>query len=112
MGVGIVRLAPHCFFETGDAFVELALVLEHQAQIITRFEIVWVDRQCLPVARLRRVMPPKRAQRIAEVGMAAGMADGSITALCKRYEVSTDFSGVGDSSVNTPQIRKDRSALF
>ena len=92
MGVDIIRLAPHRFFETGNAFIEFALVLEHQAQIIARFEIIRIDRQRLTVARLGGVMSSERAQRVAEVGMAAGIVrierDGAAVA-CHRGVKST-----------------------
>ena len=43
MGIDIVGFALHRLFEAGDAFVELALVLEHQAEIVARFEIAGIE---------------------------------------------------------------------
>ena len=74
MGVDIAGLAPHRLDEALNALVEFALVLEHQAEIVARFEIVRIERQRLAVAGLGLTVATERAKCIAEVGMAARIA--------------------------------------
>ena len=43
MGVNIIRLALHRFFETRDALVEFTLVLENETKIVAGLEIARIE---------------------------------------------------------------------
>lgn len=70
MGVDVIRLTLDRLFEARDAFVELALVFEHQAQIVARFEIARFDLEGAAMIGLGVPVPAEGAQRVAEIGMA------------------------------------------
>ena len=58
MRLGKVRLQFQCPAVAGERFVQLALVLEHSAQVIVRFSIVRLQFQCPAVAGDRFVQLP------------------------------------------------------